>query len=120
MAALLAAPEVFAFLTGGGTPDGAGFILARAAGGEAEILAVGVLADARGQGIGAKLVDAAAREATDRGAEAIFLEVAEDNSAARALYQRCRFQVVGRRPGYYVRPGETVAALILRRDLGVS
>ena len=49
----------------------------------------------------------------------MFLEVAEDNRAARALYAAAGFASVGRRPAYYARPGaaDAVAALILRRDL---
>ena len=37
----------------------------------------------------------------------MFLEVAEDNAAARALYDALGFEEVGVRPGYYERPGGT-------------
>ena len=50
--------------------------------------------------------------------EALFLEVAEDNEAARSLYQKFSFATVGRRPNYYRRRyGPSVAALTLRRTL---
>ena len=39
--------------------------------------------------------------AAARGATRVFLEVAEDNLAARALYERTGFVEAGRRPGYY-------------------
>jgi ribosomal-protein-alanine N-acetyltransferase len=73
---------------------------------------------ARRRGIGRSLVAAACRRAEDSGAAAVFLEVAEDNPAARALYARCGFDPVGRRPGYYRRPsGAAVDALVLRRGI---
>jgi len=50
------------------------------------------------------------------GVRAVFLEVAEDNGSARALYRRAGFRDVGRREGYYP-AGKGAAALILRRDL---
>lgn len=52
--------------------------------------------------------------AETRGAKTMFLEVAEDNHAARALYQNFGFAMVGRRPGYYARKEQTAMdALIL-------
>lgn len=48
------------------------------------------------------------------GATRLFLEVAEDNAAARALYDRLGFEPAGRRPRYYSRPnGPAVDALLL-------
>jgi ribosomal-protein-alanine N-acetyltransferase len=52
------------------------------------------------------------------GARAVFLEVEEDNTPARRLYQRSGFREVGRRPGYYRQDRDKAAtALVLRRDL---
>jgi ribosomal-protein-alanine N-acetyltransferase len=52
------------------------------------------------------------------GVRTIFLEVDDDNTPARRLYARSAFRQVGRRDGYYARPGnEAGAALVLRRDL---
>jgi ribosomal-protein-alanine N-acetyltransferase len=49
----------------------------------------------------------------------VFLEVDDDNIAARRLYARSAFREVGRRDGYYPRSGGAAgAALVLRRDLG--
>lgn len=95
-----------------------GFILVRTVAGEAEILTVGVRPDARGAGVGRALVQAALGEAAAAGAESVFLEVAEDNIPARRLYAGLGFAGVGRRPGYYPRPGAgPVDALVLRRAL---
>ena len=52
------------------------------------------------------------------GARRVFLEVAEDNRAARGLYSAYGFAGVGRRAGYYGGTADTRAdALILARDL---
>lgn len=91
-----------------------GMLLARQAGGEAEILSVAVLAPARRHGAGRALIEHALAALT--GADTALLEVAADNPAAEALYRRCGFEPVGRRKGYYVRPNGTVDALVMRRD----
>ncbi|MCA6301456.1 MAG: GNAT family N-acetyltransferase [Phenylobacterium sp.] len=98
--------------------DGAGLILVRTVSGEAEILTVGVRPELRGAGVGGRLVEAALESARADGAEAVFLEVAEDNLAARRLYGGRGFEEVGRRRAYYPRPGAgAVDALVLRRTL---
>ncbi len=101
-------------------PDGeaiGGFVLARVAGDEAEILTIAVAAGSRRQGLGERLMDAAAASAVAAGAAALFLEVAEDNPGAIALYRKLGFATVGRRPGYYRRGAGAVAALTMRLDL---
>lgn len=92
---LFAAPGVFAFVGPGG------FILARAAGGEAEILTLAVDPPARRQGLARALIRAAAAHAQDLGAGTLFLEVATGNRAARALYMGLGFSAVGQRRAYY-------------------
>ncbi len=81
------------------TPNG--FILMRAVADEAEILTLAVRPGARRSGEGGRLVGAGVLAAAARGAARVFLEVAEDNAAARALYARAGFVEAGRRPGYY-------------------
>lgn len=100
--------------TGEGVPTG--FALARVVGEDSEILTIGVLPQARRGGLGRRLVEAVCDEVAQRGATALFLEVAEDNGAARALYAHSGFAQVGRRPGYYVRRDGRAAALVLRRS----
>jgi ribosomal-protein-alanine N-acetyltransferase len=92
---LLAGPGVFAFAC----PDG--FILAREAGGEAEILTLAVAPPARRQGIARWLVQGTAAHAAGLGAGILFLEVATDNQAAIGLYDGLGFVSAGRRKAYY-------------------
>ncbi|MEL6947129.1 MAG: GNAT family N-acetyltransferase, partial [Pseudomonadota bacterium] len=77
------------------------FNVVRQAADEAEILSIVVDPAQRGGGLGLRLMrDAIARFQTDRLSQ-VFLEVAEDNAPAVALYKRLGFEVVGRREGYY-------------------
>lgn len=95
-----------------------GFVLARTVADEAEILTLAVAPAHRRQGVGRLLVDAAAAEASRRGARTMFLEVAEDNPGAIALYEAADFQAAGLRRAYYARPNAAPAdALVLRRAL---
>lgn len=113
---LLRDPGVLATLAvHGDSPAGISF--ARIAGQEAEILALAVVPAHRRQGVGRRLMAAAARECRIAGAARLFLEVAVPNRAARALYAACGFRQVGQRPGYYRGLGYSVDALVLVRDL---
>ena len=113
--ALLAAPGTFLFA------DGDGFVMARAAAGEAEILTLAVSPQARRFGTGTALVSAAADHARRLGARTMFLEVAADNLAARTLYRKLGFVEAGLRKGYYSAGREKPQdALILRSDLPLS
>ena len=94
-----------------------GFGLARAIGGEAELLTLAVAPSAQRQGVARTLVTALAGAAQTAGASALFLEVACDNAPALALYKALGFVQVGRRPGYYRRAGGPLDALVFRRDL---
>ena len=100
-------------------PDG--FILLRAVADEAEILTLAVRPVTRRRGLGARLVSEGGTAAATRGATRLFLEVADDNAAALALYARAGFAEAGRRPGYYARPdGGRRDALILALNLPVT
>lgn len=113
IAALLATPRVVAL-----AEPGAGFVMVRAVADEAEILTLAVVPAARRRGLGRRLVEAAAAWAESAGAASLFLEVAEDNVAARALYAATGFAEAGRRPGYYARAGAAaVDALVLVRQI---
>lgn len=92
-------------------------LLGVVAGGEAEVLTLAVRPGARRRGLGRRLLAAFAARAAAARAEAGFLEVAEDNAAARALYAADGWREVGRRRGYYAPSGgSAVDALILRRE----
>src|SRR5688572_4159591 len=95
-----------------------GFILSRIAAGEAEILSVAVAPAQRGRGLARSLLNLHLRRLAGLGAQAVFLEVDEDNEPARRLYARAGFREVGRRAGYYQHADNNAAtALVLRRDL---
>lgn len=117
IAALLAMPGAFGLVAASGE-EPAGFLLARIAADEAEILSLGVVPPARRRGIGSCLVQAGMERMARRGAHRVFLEVAEDNEAALALYRAAGFAPVGRRPRYYrERRARPAAALVLSRPL---
>jgi ribosomal-protein-alanine N-acetyltransferase len=98
-----------------------GFILARTVADEAEILTLAVAPAFRRLGVGRSLVEAAAAEAARRGARTLFLEVADDNPGAIALYATSGFAQAGQRRAYYARPGSSpVDALVLRRPLNTA
>ncbi len=99
------------------TQMAAGFILCRAAGDEAEILTLAVLPEKRRRGLGYRLLADGLAGAAARGARTMFLEVAEDNIAALALYAGAGFIPVGRRPGYYISAGRSIAATVMARSL---
>jgi [ribosomal protein S18]-alanine N-acetyltransferase len=95
-----------------------GFAIGRMAADECELLSLGVLPANRGQGLGAMLLDAALVRACAVKARKFFLEVAEDNAPALALYSARGLAQVGRRRNYYEHDdGSFTDALTLRRDL---
>ncbi|HLY04863.1 MAG TPA: GNAT family N-acetyltransferase [Rhizomicrobium sp.] len=107
---VLAQPGSFsAIATDEGRP--AGFVIARAHAGEAEIISLGVHPTSRRRSLGTALVRSAIDQAFQVGAEEVFLEVGVKNAGARELYGRLGFREVGRRPAYY---GSGVDALTLR------
>jgi [ribosomal protein S18]-alanine N-acetyltransferase len=116
IATLMAGPGLFALAAGaGGEPTG--FVLCRIAADEAEILTLATSPAHRRRGVATALVRRAAQVAAADGARVLFLEVAEDNAPALALYAQEDFQPVGRRAGYYARGAERADAVLLRRDL---
>lgn len=77
-----------------------GFALSRRGFDEEELLLFAVRPAFRGIGHGARLLRDYLSAAKDRGADRVFLEMREGNSAHR-LYENCGFRSVGRRPAYY-------------------
>jgi len=96
----------------------AGLLILQMAADEAEILNFGVVPAARRRGLGTELLAAAETLAAGRGIRCVFLEVAVDNAAARALYAGRNYSEVGRRKSYYLRPdGSRGDALVLSKEL---
>jgi ribosomal-protein-alanine N-acetyltransferase len=97
-----------------------GFVLLRMAADEAEIITIAVAPRHRGGGIGRALMAQAIRELQAERIARLFLEVAEGNAPALALYRSLGFRQVGVRKAYYTsgRPGAAPAsALVMERHL---
>lgn len=90
-----------------------GFIVYRVTLDEAELITIGVHPDARRGGIAATMIELMVRDLVARGVKKVFLEVAENNHPARALYERHGFVAVGRRPKYY----DGIDAILMAREL---
>jgi ribosomal-protein-alanine N-acetyltransferase len=101
--------------------DGRSFILGRVTLDEAEVLTLATDPAHRRKGLARAVLAAFETAAVEAGAAQVFLEVAEDNQAARGLYAAAGYVAAGRRPGYYPAPGgPSVAALILRKTLAAA
>lgn len=113
--ALLALPG--AILSG----DDHAFALLRVTLDEAEVLTVATDPAHQRRGLAAQALATAEVTAQKSGACTVFLEVAEDNEPAKALYLKAGYVCVGRRKGYYVhKDGAVIAALVLRKHLGTN
>jgi ribosomal-protein-alanine N-acetyltransferase len=95
-----------------------GFVLSRIAVDEAEILTIAVDPALRRTGIGVKLLSAHLAKLAAARVKKLFLEVDQNNAAARALYARFGFQHVGERKAYYrTADNGRATALIMRLDI---
>jgi ribosomal-protein-alanine N-acetyltransferase len=104
MAQFIASPEALCLVAAavddcGGAP--AGFLIARKAADEAELLTLGVAPAARRMGLARALLKEASVTLWAIGAKQLFLEVEEGNGAAEQLYRSLGAVPVGRRPRYY-------------------
>jgi ribosomal-protein-alanine N-acetyltransferase len=116
---LLAGQGVFALTAkDASATESQAFILIQVVAEQSEILSIGTLPSARRSGLARTILGEAAAQALARKAQEMFLEVAEDNAAALALYTAAGFASAGRRRLYYRRPGGLlVDALMLRSPL---
>lgn len=73
---------------------------------ESHISTIATHPDWRGRGIGELLLLAMLDRSAEIGANIVTLEVRVSNSAAQALYTKYRFEIAGRRKGYYSDNGE--------------
>lgn len=94
-----------------------GFALGRMAGPEVELLTLAVHPSKRRQGIGAALLAEFETTARNHHAEQAFLEVAQDNQAARALYATHGYCEAGHRKNYYASAkGPKITAIVMMRN----
>lgn len=80
----------------------------------ADIQTIAVIEAAQQKGLGSRLLELAIKEAKNRGAQEMFLEVATQNEAAINLYRKFGFTQVSIRPNYY---GTGKNAFTMKLDL---
>jgi ribosomal-protein-alanine N-acetyltransferase len=113
---ILANPAVTAWVLESSSSRPHAYLLFQETGAEAEILRIGTLPEHRGQGAGLRLLRVFQAWCRQRGVGRVFLEVRENNHAARRLYDRGGFTVAGRRKGYYSTPPADALVLQWRSD----
>ena len=106
---------VFAAVDETNENDLAGFACLMWYGDEGEILNIAVRTSARKNGIGQLLMDAMLTEGAADGVRDFYLEVRESNAAARHLYDKNGFEILGIRKRYYSKPVEN--AVIMRKTV---
>ncbi len=73
---------------------------------EVQISNIAISPDYRQMGVGEAVLKEILHEVSLKGAEFIFLEVRPSNHAARSLYSKLGFTILGLRKGYYRNPAE--------------
>ena len=91
-----------------------GYICANYVLDEGHILNVTVHPEYRRQGVAEALVRHVTALLAERGCRVIFLEVRTSNNAAKAMYERAGFSVIGARKNYYTHPAEDALAMCLK------
>lgn len=95
----------------------AGFVLARQAVDEVELLLIAVHPDHRGKGLGRRMLDRFFDSANERSAVKVFLEMRANNPAEH-LYRSAGFEQIGQRRDYYrTVTGATIDALTFARAI---
>ena len=94
--------------TSNGSGELLGYICRWLVGDEVHILNLAVHPDRRGCGVGRALVELIVREAEERGARLITLEVRRENAEAMALYRSFGFTERGVRRNYYGRGQDAI------------
>jgi len=83
-----------------------GFLIAQHVAPEWELENIVVAPAARRKGVGKRLLDGLLAAARESNSTAVFLEVRDSNTSARALYEKAGFKQTGHRPSYYTSPSE--------------
>ncbi len=95
----------------------AAFIILSTIADQSEVLTLATAKAARRQGLAKQILSSAFETLQKQDIIETFLEVAEDNLGAIALYKDLGFQPIGRRPGYYCRADGRVAAITFSKKL---
>lgn len=95
-----------------------GYSLTRLMQPEAEILNIAIDDIFRKQGIGTSLLDKTIAELHIRNFELVWLEVRASNTAAKSIYVRRGFSLVGTRKSYYSNPVEDAELMLYKCNTG--
>jgi [ribosomal protein S18]-alanine N-acetyltransferase len=101
----MAMPGTVTLMVCSGQSELLGFVIARSATDESEILTLAVAPSHRRRRLGQRLVEEVARRLAAGGARTLHIEVSETNTAALDLYGKLGFKRSGKRRGYYASPG---------------
>jgi tRNA threonylcarbamoyl adenosine modification protein YeaZ len=105
IAEVIAMPGSLTLMACAGRSDPVGFVIARRAADESEILTLCVAPAYRRRHIAARLVREVAGRLASAGVLSLHIEVSELNAAALDLYGKVGFKKRGTRRGYYESPG---------------
>lgn len=102
LAGHLRSPRADILLASLGTdPAGYALLLYRATSTLARLYSIATLPNARGKGVGRRLMETLERSAIKRGCDRLRLEVREKNTPAIALYESLGYRRIGRYEDYY-------------------
>lgn len=90
-----------------------GFIVWRVVLDEAELITIGVNPDERGNGIASAMLGIMESELKKSNVKKIFLEVAENNTPARKIYENNEYKQIAIRPKYY----DGIDAIVMEKKL---
>ncbi len=91
------------------------FLCGRVMADEAEILKLSVAQSERRKGVGRQLLDFVVKFYSEKGVKNCFLELRASNTAARNLYEKEGFSIIGKRNNYYMEPAED--AILMKRKI---
>ncbi|MDG1708623.1 MAG: GNAT family N-acetyltransferase [Emcibacteraceae bacterium] len=95
-----------------------GFAIIRGVIDEVEIITFCILPKQCHNGYATLLLEWIIKDLQSNSFKKMFLEVRENNVAAIGLYEKCAFDIIGRRKGYYqINKHQKIDALVMQRDL---
>ena len=95
----------------------AAYVLGRQITPEGEIYRIATLPEYRRRNIAYRLLDYTVKCERGRGLENLFLEVREQNTPARRLYEAYGFKKIGERKNYYKNPTDNAIIMLLSSDI---